>query len=203
MIDMLGSIVETRNLERRVHVERVKAFTQILGTHMMQDYPEYGLTQEQVNMIADCSALHDVGKIMISDSVLLKPGKLTADEFEYVKSHSLRGYELACDMADVWDEEYGRYIKEITRSHHEKYDGRGYPDGLKGDDIPISAQLVSIADCFDSLITESVYKEAIPYDEAYDMIVQGECGVFSYKLLECFRKARTELVECAGKYAEE
>lgn len=203
MINVLGSMVETRNLEKRAHVERVKEFTAILGKHMMKDYPEYGLTEERVYMIASCSALHDIGKILIPDSILLKPGKLTDDEFEYIKSHSLRGYEIACDITDVWDEEYGNCIKEITRSHHEKYDGRGYPDGLKGDAIPISAQLVSIADCFESLISESVYKEAIPYDEAYDMIVQGECGVFSYKLLECFRKARTELVECAEKYAEE
>lgn len=203
MIDLLGSMVEARNLERRMHVVRVKEFTRILGTFLMKDFPEYGLDEEQVDMIASCSMLHDLGKILISDSVLLKPGKLTNDEFEYVKSHSLRGYEIACDITDVWDEKYGKCIKEITRSHHEKYDGRGYPDGLKGDDIPISAQLVSIADCYDSLITESVYKEAIPYDEAYDMIIQGDCGVFSYKLLEAFRKARTELVECAEKYKEE
>lgn len=197
IIDVLGTVVEYRNLEERVHVKRVKEFTRILATYMMQDYPEYGLTEKKINVIASASVLHDVGKVMIPDSILLKPGKLTEEEYEYVKSHSLRGYDIVNSITDVWDQEYVQYSCEITRSHHEKYDGSGYPDGLKGDEIPISAQLVSIADCYESLISESVYKDAIPYDEAYNMILQGECGVFSYKLLECFRKARKEMEDYA------
>ncbi len=200
IIDVLGTVVEYRNTEERAHVKRVKKFTQILATYMMNDYPEYELTEEKINIIASASALHDIGKVMIPDSILLKPGKLTEEEYEYVKSHSIRGYDIVNSITGVWDEEYAKYSREITRHHHEKYDGSGYPDGLVGDDIPISAQIVSIADCYESLISESVYKGAIPYDEAYNMILQGDCGMFSVKLLECFRKARKEMEEYAESH---
>lgn len=201
IINVLGTVVEYRNTEESTHVDRVKEFTRILAEYMMKDYPEYGLTEEKINIIAAASVLHDVGKVMIPDAILLKPGKLTEEEFEYVKSHSIRGYDIISSIANVWEDEYVKYSQEITRSHHEKFDGSGYPDGLRGDEIPISAQLVSIADCFEALISESVYKSAIPFDEAFNMILAGECGVFSYKLFECFRKAKKELQECAEKYA--
>ena len=203
IIDILGTVVEYRNSEKQTHILRVKEFTRIMGTYMMRLYPEYGLTEDTVKIIAHVSALHDVGKVMIKDAILLKPGKLTAEEFEYVKSHSLRGYEIINSIAEGWDEEYAQYAREITRSHHEKYDGAGYPDGLKEDEIPISAQLVSIADCLEALLSESVYKGAIPFEEAFAMILQGECGVFSYKLLECFRQAKEELKSCAESYNED
>lgn len=203
IIDILGTVVEYRNSEKQTHILRVKDFTRIMGTYMMRLYPEYGLTEDTVKIIAHVSALHDVGKVMIKDAILLKPGKLTTEEFEYVKSHSLRGYEIINSIAEGWDEEYAQYAREITRSHHEKYDGAGYPDGLKEDEIPISAQLVSIADCLEALLSESVYKGAIPFEEAFAMILQGECGVFSYKLLECFRQAKEELKSCAESYNED
>ncbi len=199
MIDVLGTVVEYRNLEEYTHLTMVKGFTEILARHMMQDYPEYELTEEKIKVIASASVLHDVGKVMISDAILLKPGKLTDEEFEYMKSHSLRGYDIIQSIKDLWEEDYVKCSLEITRSHHEKYDGGGYPDGLKGDEIPISAQLVSVADCYTALISESVYKDAIPMDEAFNMILQGECGVFSYKLLECFRKSKEELEEFVEK----
>jgi len=197
MIDVLGTVVEYRNMEERSHLTMIKSITEILAKYMMQDYPEYGLTEEKIKIIASASVLHDVGKVMIPDAILLKPGKLTEEEFEYMKSHSIRGYDIIESIKELWDEEYVKCSMEITRSHHEKYDGAGYPDGLKGDEIPLSAQLVSLADCYVALISESVYKDAMPLDEAFNMILQGECGVFSYKLLECFRKARTELEEVA------
>ena len=193
IINILGTVVEYRNLEGRLHTTRVKGFTKILGIYMMKLYPEYELNGAKINVIAAASVLHDVGKVMLSDEVLLKPGKLTEEEFEYVKSHSIKGYDIIDSIADMLDEEYAKYSREIVRWHHEKYDGSGYPDGLKKDEIPISAQLVSIADCFESLLSESVYKGAIPFEEAYNMILQGECGMFSYKLLECFRKAKKDL----------
>ena len=197
MIDVLGTVVEYRNMEERSHLTMVKGFTEILANHMMQDYPEYGLTEEKIKIIVSASVLHDIGKVMIPDAILLKPGKLTGEEFEYMKSHSIRGYDIIESIKELWEEDYVKCSMEITRSHHEKYDGGGYPDGLKGDEIPISAQLVSVADCYAALISESVYKDAIPLDEAFNMILQGECGVFSYKLLECFRKAKEELREVA------
>ncbi len=200
IIDVLGTVVEYRNMEKRAHIRRVQEFTKIMAEHLMKDYPEYELTEEKIRIIVSASALHDVGKVMIPDAILLKPGKLTAEEYEYAKSHSIRGCEIIESISENWDEEYAKYSREITRYHHEKYDGSGYPDGLKEEEIPVSAQIVSLADCFESLISESVYKGAIPFEDAYNMILQGECGVFSYKLLECFRKAKAELKESADKY---
>lgn len=203
IIEMLGTIVEYRNLENRGHIKKISEFTQILATHLMNGYPEYGLTAEKIKVIVATSVLHDIGKIMIKDSILLKPGKLTPEEKEYVRSHTLKGYEIVDSITEAWGEEYRKCCQEITRSHHERYDGNGYPDGLKGDAIPISAQIVSLADCYEALISENFYKSAVSYDEAYTKIMQGEKGVFSPKLIECFRKAKKELEACADKYASE
>lgn len=190
IIDILGTVVECRNLESGEHIKRVKDFTRILAEEMMQDYPEYGLTQEQIDIIVSASSLHDIGKIAIPDNILLKPGKLTKDEYEFMKSHTTRGCEVLINIQDVWDETYSKVSYEICRHHHERYDGKGYPDGLVGEEIPISAQLVSLADVYDALVSERVYKSAYSDDEAFHMIVSGECGIFSPKLLECFRKTK-------------
>lgn len=190
IIDILGNVVEGRNLESGEHVKRVKGFTKILARQLMKDYPEYGLTEEMVHTISNASALHDIGKISIPDSILQKPGKLTDTEFEFMKSHTTRGCEILNSIKGVWDEEYGKISYEICRHHHERYDGKGYPDKLKGDEIPISAQLVSIADVYDALVHERVYKSAYSTEQAFRMIINGECGIFSPKLLECFRHVR-------------
>lgn len=199
IIELLGEVVEYRNLESGEHIKRVKSFTQILAEQAMEDYPEYGLTAERVDMIVAASALHDVGKIAIPDSILLKPGKLTDDEFEFMKSHTTKGSEILKNISGAWDENYGKVSYEISRYHHERYDGRGYPDGLEGESIPISAQLVSIADVYDALVSQRVYKDAFSLDKAFHMIVMGECGVFSPKLLECFRKVRPKFEVLASK----
>lgn len=192
IIDILGTVVECRDMESGEHIQRVKGYTEILAKEMMKSYPEYGLTTRKIQVIVSASALHDVGKIAIPDNILLKPGKLTEEEFDYMKSHTTRGCEILNNIKGAWDEEYGRFSYEICRHHHERYDGRGYPDGLSGDEIPISAQLVSIADVYDALVNERVYKDAFPKDKSFQMIIQGECGVFSPKLLEGFRKCREE-----------
>ena len=153
-------------------------------------YPEYKLTKPEIEMIVSASALHDIGKITIPDSILLKPGKLTADEFEFMKSHAARGAEILAQVKGIWDEDYAKVCCDICRYHHERYDGRGYPDGLKGEEIPISAQIVSVADVYDALVSEHVYKQAIPLDKAFQMIITGECGLFSPKILTCFRNVR-------------
>lgn len=197
VIDILGTVVEYRNLESGEHIQRVKGYTKILAERMMKDYPEYGLDDKEIDIIVAASALHDIGKIAIPDSILLKPGRLTADEFEYMKSHTTRGCEILNSIENAWDEEYGRVSYEICRYHHERYDGKGYPDGLRGDDIPISAQLVSIADVYDALVNERVYKSAFEKDKAFQMIVTGECGLFSPKLLDCFWNVRKEFEELA------
>lgn len=199
VIDILGTVVEYRNLESGQHIERVKGYTRLLAERLMIDYPEYGLTQKEVDVIVSASALHDIGKIAIPDSILLKPGRLTEEEFEYMKSHTTKGGEILNSIKNVWDEEYGKVSYEICRHHHERYDGRGYPDGLKGEAIPLSAQIVSIADVYDALVNERVYKSAYSKEKAFQMIVTGECGVFSPKLLDCFWNARKDFEKLADQ----
>ncbi|MCM1103629.1 MAG: response regulator [Clostridium sp.] len=195
IIDILGTVVECRDLESGDHIKRVKTFTRIIAEQVMEDYPEYDLTPEKVRVIESASALHDVGKIAIPDNILLKPGKLTAEEFEVMKTHTTRGSELLNNIRGAWDETYGQYCYEICRYHHERFDGKGYPDHLAGDDIPIAAQIVSLADVYDALVSKRVYKDAYAIGEAYDMIQNGECGTFPPKILACFAKVRAAFEE--------
>ena len=155
-----------------------------------------------IHTIVSASALHDLGKIAIPDSILLKPGKLTKDEFEYMKSHTLRGCEILDFMKDDWDPVTQRVTYEIIRYHHERYNGKGYLDGLKGEEIPVSAQLVSVADVYDALISERCYKDAYSKEDAFHMIVNGECGAFSPKLMQTFRNVRTKFEEFADSLAQ-
>ena len=199
LMDSLGTIVEYRNTENHDHIRRVKAFTKVLALHMMKEFPEYKLDAEKVEQITAASALHDIGKIMIPDNILFKPGKYTSEEFDYMKSHTIRGYDIIAQIADNWDKELMDYCKQIARSHHEKYDGRGYPENLKGDKIPISAQIVSVTDCFEALISESLYKKAYTFDVAFQMILNGDCGAFNPKLMEAFRNSRAEFKSIASE----
>ena len=197
IVELLGDVVESRDEESGEHIRRVKGFTYILAEQVKEDLPEYGLTQQDVNLISSASALHDLGKIMISDTILLKPGKLTKDEFDVMKTHCLKGCEILKKAPKDWSEAYVKTSMDICCCHHEKWDGCGYPMGLKEDEIPISAQIVSIADCFDALTTKRVYKEAYSCDQAFNMILSGECGVFSKKLLNCFEKCRAKFEQHA------
>ena len=199
LMDSLGTIVEYRNTENHDHIRRVKAFTRVLALHMMKEFPEYKLDAEKVEQITAASALHDIGKIMIPDNILFKPGKYTSEEFDYMKSHTIRGYDIIAQIADNWDKELMDYCKQIARSQHEKYDGRGYPENLKGDKIPISAQIVSVTDCFEALISESLYKKAYTFDVAFQMILNGDCGAFNPKLMEAFRNSRAEFKSIASE----
>ena len=200
IIDVLGTVVEYRNLESGEHIKRVKGFTRILAEKAAARYPEYNLTQERIEILVAASALHDIGKITIKDSVLLKPGRLDKDEFEYMKTHTVKGCEILEQIDGAWDSKYARVSRIICRYHHERYDGKGYPDGLVGEEIPIEAQLVSIADVYDALVSKRVYKKAIEKDKAYHMILDGECGAFSPKLMECFRDSKQEFEELAERY---
>lgn len=197
IIEILGTVVEYRNLESGQHIKRVKGFTEILAHQLMKDYPEYGLDEHKIDMIVTASSLHDVGKISIPDKILLKPGRFTDDEFEYMKSHTTRGCDLLNQIEGIWNDEYRQTSYDICRYHHERYDGRGYPDRLKGDDIPISAQIVSVADVYDALVCERVYKDAYSKDKAFHMILNGECGNFSPKLMECLRKVKDQFEKLA------
>ena len=190
IIELVGTLTEARDLDSGEHIRRVKGFAHILAEQVMAEWPEYGLTKELVELITSASALHDVGKIMIPDAILLKPGRLTKEEFEVMKQHSMHGCEIIDMSPKDWSEEYRAVGRDICRWHHEKWDGKGYPDGLKGDEIPISAQIVSVADCFDALVTKRVYKDAYTPEQAYAMIRGGECGAFSPRLMSSFEKVK-------------
>lgn len=197
IIEVLGTVVESRNLESGEHIKRVKGLTRILALQVMRDCPEYELDEMKVEAIVAASSLHDVGKISIPDNILLKPGRLTEEEFVIMKSHTIKGCEILDKIEGIWDDEYREMSYEICRYHHERYDGRGYPDQLVGEEIPISAQIVSVADVYDALVCERVYKKAFPKSIAFHMIMNGDCGIFSPKLLACFRKVRNEWEEMA------
>ena len=197
--EVMGTIVEFRDLESGEHIKRIKDFTRVLAEEVKKEYPEYKLTDKKIDMIVDASSLHDIGKIAIPDSILLKPAKLTPDEFEYMKSHTTKGCEIIEELSELQSEESRKISYAICRHHHERYDGRGYPDGLEGDAIPIEAQLVSIADVYDALVSERVYKRAYTYSEAFQMIIRGECGVFSPKIMESFRHVRKQFEAIAER----
>ena len=190
IIDLLGNLTEARDTESGEHIHRVKGFTRILATRVMQDWPEYGLTAEKIDLMSSASALHDVGKIMIPDAILLKPGPLTPQERKVMMTHCERGCEILKKAPKDWSDDYLQMSMDICRYHHEKVDGKGYPEGLKGDEIPIAAQIVAVADCFDALTTKRVYKDAYPAETAYRMITGGECGAFSDKILYSLEQTR-------------
>ena len=202
MLDALSAIIEHRSTESGNHVLRIRRFTEILLEEVASSCPEYKLTSESIGIITSASTLHDIGKISIPDSILNKPDRLTPEEYDVIRTHTTVGSQLVENLSGMGDAEYLRYAYNIALYHHERWDGGGYPKGLRGDETPICAQVVGIADAFDALTSQRVYKPALPYDQAINMIVNGECGVFSPKLLECFKRVRTQLVNLAHRYAD-
>lgn len=192
MLDTLSSVVEFRSVETGDHIRRIKYFTRIMLNYFIKYFPGYGITQEQASDIARASALHDIGKIGIRDEILLKPGKLTPEEFEIMKTHTTIGCDILEGFASKCSDDFYRYCYDICRYHHERWDGNGYPDHLVGNEIPISAQIVSIADVYDALVSERVYKNAYSNSDAFKMILDGECGQFSPDILECFALAKVD-----------
>jgi len=192
LIEALGSVVEFRSLESGQHVQRVKNFTRILLKYVQSCYPEYGLTDEQIELMSAAAALHDLGKIAIPDEILNAPRRLTAAEFAEMKKHTTYGCEIL-EKFKFQDSDFYKYCYDIIRWHHEKADGSGYPDGLVEKDIPIYCQAVAIADCFDALSSKRVYKQAYNVYDAYNMIVAGDCGQFSEVILKCLDLAKLEM----------
>lgn len=185
MIDILSHIVEFRNNESGFHVLHIRILTEEILKHLVQITNQYPFNHEEISLISMASALHDIGKISIPSEILNKPGRLTKEEFEIMKTHSAIGADMLKKLAFHQDEPLVREAHAICRWHHERYDGRGYPDGLKGDEIPISAQVVALADVYDALTSERVYKKAIAHEEAVRMICNGECGTFNPLILKC------------------
>lgn len=186
LIELLVAAIESRDVESGQHIKRIRYFVKTLLEAVATECPEYNLTDEQVEIISLASAVHDIGKISIPDAILLKPARLTKEEFELMKAHTTKGARLLNMLEGIGDSVYFQYCREICLSHHERWDGKGYPNGLKGDDIPISAQVVSVADCYDALTSERPYKHALSHEEAVNLIKTGACGAFSPQLMKCF-----------------
>ena len=193
MIDILSHIVETRNGESGLHVLHVRAITEFFLRALKRSTDRYSLPEDVITLIGNASALHDIGKMEIDEAVLNKPGKLTAEEFEVMKAHTLIGARMLAGEAIDQENPLVKTAYEICRWHHERYDGRGYPDGLVGEDIPISAQVVALADVYDALVSVRVYKAAYDHDTAVRMILNGECGVFNPLLMDCLRRNEKDL----------
>jgi putative two-component system response regulator len=201
VIDTLSSIIENRSVETGQHNLRIRKYTQLIMDYIIDNCPEYGLDKYKAALIVNASSLHDIGKIVIPDSILNKPGKLTATEFEIMKTHSLKGAELIDKLSKGGNKEYLEYAYDICKYHHEKWDGKGYPEGLAGNEIPIWAQAVSIADCYDALTQDRVYKKAIPPEDALNMIFNGECGKFSDELMDCLRALSDDFIKTTKVYS--
>ena len=203
LIESLSNIIEFRNLESEHHVKRIREFTFSLGKSVMHLYPEYELTEEIIDVIGWASSLHDIGKIVIPDNIILKPAKLNADEYEIIKSHTTKGAEIIERVIHLDNQLFCEYAYDIARHHHEKYDGKGYPDGLKGEDISIAAQIVSLVDVYDALSSKRVYKAAYDTEKAYQMVINGHSGSFSPKLLKAFTEVRKEFENIVKKYCDD
>ena len=203
MISILSHVVEFRNSESGLHVLHIRTLTDLLLHQLVQKTDRYQLDESDISLISTASALHDIGKIMIPEEILNKPGRLTEEEYATIKTHTTEGARILKGLAIGQDEPLVKVAHAICRWHHERWDGRGYPDGLKGDEIPISAQVVSLADVYDALTSERCYKAAFDHDTALNMIVNGECGAFNPLLLECLMDGADQIKQAMQETEEE
>lgn len=197
MISILSHVVEFRNSESGQHVLHIRTLTDLLLHQLVQKTDRYQLDESDISLISTASALHDIGKIMIPEEILNKPGRLTEEEYATIKTHTTEGARIPKGLAIGQDEPLVKVAHAICRWHHERWDGGGYPDRLKGDEIPIAAQVVALADVYDALTSERCYKQSYSHEKAVDMILHGECGSFNPLLMECLKESsellRTEL----------
>ena len=197
MISILSHVVEFRNSESGQHVLHIRTLTDLLLHQLVQKTDRYQLDESDISLISTASALHDIGKIMIPEEILNKPGRLTEEEYAAIKTHTTEGSRILKGLAIGQDEPLVKVAHAICRWHHERWDGGGYPDRLKGDEIPIAAQVVALADVYDALTSERCYKQSYSHEKAVDMILHGECGSFNPLLMECLKESsellRTEL----------
>lgn len=187
MVSLLAAVLNHNNLIETEHQDDICFYTKQVYLQLQKNYPEYGITEEEIENVSHLAPIHDIGKIRVPIEILNKNGKLTADEMGIVKQHPLTGAEMTLRFPQgTTTEKLNKYSYEICRYHHERYDGSGYPDGLKGDEIPLCAQIVGLVDAYDALVSVRPYKRKLKHEEAIRMIANGECGVFSKKLLQCF-----------------
>ena len=203
LIDIMAGVMELRNGESGLHVTHIEKLTELLLGCLVHRSDQFPLDNEQRSTIAMASALHDIGKMSIDDAILNKPGRLTAEEFEIMKTHTTLGADMLLELGrQHTGNPLLEYVYQIARWHHERWDGKGYPDGLKGDAIPIAAQVVSVADVYDALTSVRVYKDAIPHQEAIQMILDGKCGQFNPLLLDCLLEVQDRIAETLARPAD-
>ena len=203
LIDIMAGVMELRNGESGLHVTHIEKLTELLLGCLVHRSDQFPLDNEQRSTIAMASALHDIGKMSIDDAILNKPGRLTAEEFEIMKTHTTLGADMLLELGrQHTGNPLLEYAYQIARWHHERWDGKGYPDGLKGDAIPIAAQVVSVADVYDALTSVRVYKDAIPHQEAIQMILDGKCGQFNPLLLDCLLEVQDRIAETLARPAD-
>ena len=194
LVDIMGGAMELRNGESGPHVKHVRKLTEMMLEHLMRKTDRYHITSSDRATIAAASTLHDLGKLSIPDNILNKPGRLTSEEFEIMKTHTTIGADMLEGMVQYRDSALVRAARDICRWHHERYDGGGYPDGLKGEEIPISAQVVALVDVYDALTSDRVYKKAFSHEKAMHMILNGECGAFNPLLIDCLIDLQDRIV---------
>ena len=199
MIRIMSNILGSRNSESREHILHIKTATEMMLRQLVKVTDVYPLTEADIALITTASSLHDIGKIRIPEEILNKPGRLTDEEFKIMKKHSELGAAIIKDMDFPQDHPLVHTAWEICRWHHERWDGKGYPDGLKGEEIPISAQVVSIVDVYDALTSERCYKKAFDHDTAIQMILDGQCGQFNPILLMCLKELSLQLSKMIDK----
>ena len=199
MIRIMSNILGSRNSESREHILHIKTATEMMLRQLVKVTDDYPLTEADIALITTASSLHDIGKIRIPEEILNKPGRLTDEEFKIMKKHSELGAAIIKDMDFPQDHRLVHTAWEICRWHHERWDGKGYPDGLKGEEIPISAQVVSIVDVYDALTSERCYKKAFDHDTAIQMILDGQCGQFNPILLMCLKELSLQLSKMIDK----
>mgnify|MGYP002280856427 CR=1 FL=1 len=199
MIRILSNVLGSRNSESSEHILHIRTATEMMLRQLVKTTDAYHLTETDIAIITTASSLHDIGKIRIPEEILNKPGRLTDEEFKIMKTHSEIGASMIWDMHFLQDHPLVHTAWEICRWHHERWDGKGYPDGLKGEEIPICAQVVSIVDVYDALTSERCYKKAFDHDTAIQMILDGQCGQFNPILLKCLKELSIQLSKMSGK----
>ena len=195
MVDILCNIIEFRNGEGGAHVRHIRVLARLLLEQLVKRTDRYGLTARDIEVIELTAALHDIGKIALSSDILNKPGQLKPEEFSVMRDHAMIGANMLLELGLSMDEPVVKSAYEICRWHHERWDGSGYPDGLAGDDCPISAQVVALADVYDALTTDRIYKKALPHEVAVKLILEGQTGAFNPLLLQCLESIASALPE--------
>ena len=205
LVDLIGDIVETHRENGSKKSYKFKGLTYIFANQLMKDHPELNLTQEQIYSISEASAIHDIGKLAIPDEVIYKEGKLTSEEFEIIKTHTLEGEKLLSKLKNIYDDNYFQILSDVCKYHHERFDGDGYPNGLKGDEIPLSAQIVGLIDAFHYLISKKSYRDAYNYETAVELITKGERGIFNPIFFDSLKKCAKRLADyvSSGSLEEE